>query len=301
MNVPHKQDGFDNEKLIIVPKDFFSTCRDHPLVKPLFVTDAGFFPSALHHFRERNHGIDENILIYCIKGKGTIRIPGELIKMEGGEIFCIPAGTGHLYSAEREDPWSILWVHFRGDNCPLYPIAEKRVITLTSSHENNALQYLFTMLLDILEHNYTIGNYIYASQVMSLILSDIYLKERTADMDQQNHKLTKIIRYMLTQLNRDMTLEQLAGEMHLSKSYINIIFKKYTSRSPMDYFIHLKIQQACKDLKITNMLISEVSRNLGYRDPCYFSRLFKRIVGMTPREYQKQNQAVMIPKDIITE
>ncbi len=293
MNSLHKQEGFEHEKIIIVPDDFFSSCSDHPLVKPLFVTDIGFFPSAQHHHRERNNGIGENILIYCLSGAGTIRIPGQLIKLNAGEVFCIPAGTGHTYSADKNNPWSILWVHFKGESCSLYPLHEKRAVPLGSAGKSNTLQYFFTLLIDTLEHGFTIGNFIYSSQLMTVILSEVYLKDEKSDIDKQNRKLTKVIRYMISHLDRELTLDELSSEMHLSKSYLNSIFRKHTSRSPMDYWIHLKMQQACKDLKMTDMLIYEVSQKLGYKDPCYFSRLFKKVTGVSPREYQKQNRGVV--------
>jgi YesN/AraC family two-component response regulator len=171
------------------------------------------------------------------------------------------------------------------------------VIRLTTTSENNVLQYLFTLLIDTLEHDYILGNYIYASQVTSLILSEIYLKEKSSEMDRLNHKLTRVIRYMISNLTEELTLDQISEDMEISKSYLNSIFKKYTSHSPMDYFIHLRIQQACKYLKMTNMRIYEVSSKLGYRDPCYFSRLFKQVVGLSPRDYKRQNETVMITDD----
>jgi AraC-like DNA-binding protein len=56
----------------------------------------------------------------------------------------------------------------------------------------------------------------------------------------------------------------------------------------MDYFIHLKIQNACKLLYLTDMTVREVSFELGYDDPYYFSRLFKKVMGISPMQYRNQ-------------
>jgi AraC family transcriptional regulator of arabinose operon len=54
----------------------------------------------------------------------------------------------------------------------------------------------------------------------------------------------------------------------------------------MDYFIHLKIQEACKLLVLSRLSISEIAYELGYEDPYYFSRIFKKVMGTSPLQYR---------------
>lgn len=281
----HKQDGFKDEKLIIIPTEFFSFCREHPLVKTLFLTDVGFFPEAKNHFRERREGIEEFILIYCVDGKGTIELADKNYDLHEGEIFCIPSKARHKYYADEKEPWSILWVHFKGENTRYFPLTEKQIIRLETPRANDRLQSLFSLLISVLEKNYTLGNFIYTSQLLSVILSEIYLREKSSDVDRQNQYLTKAIRYMYSRMDVELTLDDIAVYMKLSKSYLNSIFKTYAQRSPIDFYIHLKMQEACKYFKMTDLHIYEVARKLGYQDPYYFSRIFKKVVGISPRDY----------------
>ena len=91
---------------------------------------------------------------------------------------------------------------------------------------------------------------------------------------------------MYRHLDRNLKLEDLEEELELSKSYINASFKKYSGRAPIDFFINLKMQEACKLLKSTDLYIVEISQKLGYDDPYYFSRIFKKVMGVSPKEYR---------------
>ena len=288
---PKKKDGFADEKLIVVPLEVFGLYQKHPLVQQLLITDVGYFPKALHHYRERWKGISENILIYCIAGRGAIHMPDNTVNLHPGEVFCIPAYVGHRYFANQEDPWSIMWIHFRGDNCAYYPFTIDNVIRFDTPQENLSLQSLFYSLIDVLERNCTLGNFIHASQLLSVILSEIYYREKSSHPDKHNQRLTTVIQYMLKHIDTNLSLDDIAGHMHLSKSYLNRIFKEYTQHTTMNFYTRLKMQQACKMLKTNNLMVYEVSEKVGFTDTCYFSRVFKRTVGISPRDYQNGKDA----------
>lgn len=290
MKSHYKKDGFENEKFIVIPTESFANYLEHPLVNALFITDIGFFPEASYHYRERKEGIDEFILIYCTGGRGFIEIEGQKIELQSNKLFCIPKNAGHKYYADEKDPWSILWVHFKGENVKYFPLNNKEVRQLGSSEANERLMYLFKLLIDMLEINYTLGNFIYEAQVLALILAEIYYRESSLDLDKQNQYLRKAIHYMYRNLDKDLTLEDIAEHMKLSKSYLNNIFNKYANRAPIDFYIYLKMQQACKYFRMTDMKVYEVGKKLGYEDQYYFSRIFKKMIGISPMAYKKNDQ-----------
>lgn len=284
-----KKDGFKDEQYIVIPMESFSDYKDHPLIRGLFLTDIGFFPKALHHYREREEGGEENILIYCMEGEGTIVVEGEKYHLRDHEAFTIPAGERHEYYASEENPWSIFWVHFKGENVAYYPLSGKQIIELNSQAGESRIITLFDILFRVLRRNYTLGNFIYMSQVLSLILSEFYFREKVDEASKQNKHVTMSIRYMYRNLDKVLTLDALADELGLSKSYLNATFKKYTDKAPIDFFINLKMQEACKLLKATDRYIVEISQELGYEDPYYFSRIFKKVIGVSPKEYRNGN------------
>lgn len=281
-----KEEGFRDEKHVIIPTESFAEYIEHPLIRAAYLTDVGFFPRARSHYKERDEGADQYILIYCTDGNGTIEVDGQKYLLGRSDAFCIPKGAKHRYYADKENPWSILWVHFKGENTPLFPLEEKRLIHMNSRHSDNRMMVLFNVLFRVLEKNYTLGNFIYISQVLQLILSEIYFREKIDESTMQDRHVTMVVRFMYQNLDKNLSLQQISDEVKLSKSYLNAVFKSQTGRAPVEFFIHLKMKEACKLLKSTDMYIYEVSAGLGYEDPYYFSRIFKKVVGMSPRDYK---------------
>ena len=280
-DVNGKSDGFRDEKYMIVPTESFAEYMAHPLIRAAYLTDVGFFPKAKEHYREREEGADQYILIYCTEGKGIIEVEDQIYRLEKSDAFCIPRNVRHKYYADEKEPWSILWVHFN-----YFPLEERKIVHINSRHSDNRMMVLFNLLFRVLERNYTIGNFIYISQVLSLILSEIYFREKVDESSVQDRHVTMVIRYMYQHLRENLTLEEISEEVQLSKSYLNAVFKAQTGKSPVEFFIHLKMQEACKLLKSTDYYIYEVSSELGYTDQYYFSRIFKKVVGVSPKDYK---------------
>lgn len=70
--------------------------------------------------------------------------------------------------------------------------------------------------------------------------------------------------------------------------------------STIDYFIQIKIQQACQLLDYSNLRINEISSRIGYEDPYYFSRIFKKVTGVSPDNYKKDIYKVVAPRFLHT-
>lgn len=272
--------------MFVLPTEAFSSYVKNPLIKRMYLTDVGFFPHAEHHYRERKEGAEAYIFLYCTDGKGTVLVGGKTFEMRAHDALCIPRYTGHCYYASAENPWSLLWVHFKGEDAKNYPLEECRLIHFTSEYATNRMMFLFDLLFRVLGANYTEGNFIYISQVLELILAETYYREKTNGTQLQNKHVTSIIRYMFRNLEKRLTLEDIVKEFDLSKSYLNAIFQKYTQHAPMDFYINMKMKRACSLLRSTDFRIYEVSAKLGYEDPYCFSRIFKKMVGISPKKYR---------------
>ncbi len=92
---------------------------------------------------------------------------------------------------------------------------------------------------------------------------------------------------MESNIQSTFKLNELAKHFEFSPSHFSKTFKLRTQYSPIDYFIHLKIQHACQLLVFSNMRIFEIGRELGYEDQFYFSRVFKKAMKVSPREYRE--------------
>lgn len=104
--------------------------------------------------------------------------------------------------------------------------------------------------------------------------------------DSYHEMLRPVLEYMMENFQEPVTVEELAGLVHLSKSYFMGCFKKAVGISAMEHLALLRINAACKALTDTDLMISEISFQCGYSNLSNFNRQFLRITGCTPKEYR---------------
>ena len=85
---------------------------------------------------------------------------------------------------------------------------------------------------------------------------------------------------------KQITVEELAGLIHVSKSYLNRIFNKQLGMSPIEYLRMVRIETAKRMLVGSSMLIEEISEAIGYNSPKYFYKAFNKCTGMSPRKFR---------------
>jgi AraC-like DNA-binding protein len=100
-------------------------------------------------------------------------------------------------------------------------------------------------------------------------------------------KIEQSIAYMMQHLNQPLQVAKLARTAHTSPSHFFVLFKRWAGSSPIDYFIRLRMQRACRLLAATTLSVKEIAGDLGYDDPFYFSRLFKSVHGIAPTDYRQ--------------
>lgn len=286
------KDGFLGEIMYVVPRPLLANVTKHPLVNPLTPTDIGWFPTARYHYRERPTGAPEHILILCVKGSGWFEIAGKRRSINSGEVLVIPKGTSHVYGAAENQPWSIHWVHFVGTVGDYY-VNQVKQDEFTLSIDVGVvatLEMLFTTCRDAFIANFVLQRMIYASQALHLLLGCLFFNNRAFSPLLQSsrfHSIDDTLTYLHDNIGEKLTLDMMAKHAGLSKSHFVRLFKEQTHFSPIAYFIQLKMQRACMLLSSTYAPVKEISLELGFEDPYYFSRLFSKTVGMSPIQYRE--------------
>jgi AraC-like DNA-binding protein len=110
--------------------------------------------------------------------------------------------------------------------------------------------------------------------------------------------LNRVITYMRDHLQENLTLTRIAREAGLSESYLNAVFKECVKCAPMDYYINMKMEQACYLLCNTDMHIYQVAQYLGYDNQYYFSRAFKKVLGVPPKKYKEMPRIPSAPMQV---
>lgn len=115
---------------------------------------------------------------------------------------------------------------------------------------------------------------------------------KATDCEAHTHDINNIIHYIQTNFTNKITLEQLSELSAINKYYLIRIFKQYTGLSPIDYIIHIRIEEAEKLLIESSLPISKISDLVGFHSPSHFTKVFKAIHHMTPSQFRKHEQNI---------
>lgn len=292
MSIIKKADGFKDEKILVLPRDFLKSACDHPLVKSLYLTDVGYFPAALYHYREREeNSCPQYIMIFCTKGKGYLTLDGRTKPILENTLFIIPKGKAHCYKSDEKEPWSIYWIHFSGEKAPYFvdKLSAENPFVHISLEKSAIIKLLFDEIIGNIEKGYTYENMVYVSQLLAHLLGLVFFSMEnlnSAAPEGKNLPIEESIDLMNNNLDKKYSLSQLAQYSNLSVTQYSLFFKEKTGFSPVNYFIRLKIQRACQYLDLTDLKINEIAKMLGFSDPYYFSRSFYKIMHYSPKNYR---------------
>lgn len=304
------KDGFKGERSLVLPKAIIDFIECDPLASLIFITDIGYYPNARHHYRKRETPINQYVFIYCVNGKGWYEVNGIRHEAARNQYFILPAGLPHTYASSDDDPWTIYWIHFSGSLAKHYagdagapqditPSLESRINvrnnlfeeifnTLSSSFAIESLRYAMASFHHYLASLRYIMQFRQASNKPDDILSERESSPASREL-YSNAALEKIItHYFLENIGRAISLKELAAYVGLSPSAVSAKFKTHTGHSPLQYFNLMKIRQACRLLDSSTLSISQISMKLGIDDPYYFSRLFSKTMGISPKAYRNR-------------
>lgn len=295
--ITRKKEGFKGQKAVVIPRKILSElCKKNEVIKPLYITDIGYYPNAQFHYRKRPDGADQHILIFCYEGNGRAVIDNNEYRIEPGEFFFIPTKTSHLYEADKKNPWTIYWVHFTGTASNAIIAQFEKKFSGNKNFLQNSEQTisLFDKLYSQMERGYSTDNLVYSNMCLWQYLATFLFNNKYDLSGKLEYKspVDMAIDFLKTKTDRLLTLEEIAGAVNLSASHFSYLFKNKTGFSPIEYFNHLKIQKACQYLLFTTKRVKEISLELGIEDPYYFSRMFKKIMGMSPDIYRGKKNPV---------
>ena len=277
------RDGFPGQRLRVLSRPIIAASVDAPITERLLVTDAGFFPHAADHGRVRPKGARETIVIICTAGHGRILLDDIPHRVSPGDAAVIPAGTPHVYLADQDDPWTIWWMHVVGrDVQELLPAEAPPVTPL---HDVYAAAALITQVVERLEVDDTVASLYEASGAAWHLLAHLGA-DRLRGGSGTRPRIHAAMAYLRENLATTVGVAELAKMANLSPSHFAALFKTTTGMGVIEYLARLRSAQARELLLTTPMSIQDIAEAVGYADPYYFSRQFRRLNGVSPREFR---------------
>lgn len=291
MTTFRRRDGFIGEKQINVPVYVLDRyLRSQEFLNSLYITYIGFYPKASFHYRERRKGCNDNILFYCLGGKGYYDTHLGNFELTANHFTILPAGHFHRYQADIDDPWTIYWVHFSGnklDELNTFMNIDKFIAPTPIKYDERFITS-WEEMYNALKAGYDVANISHANLCLYRFISLFMFPEVKLKSQQEHDIIAESIRFLKVNIYKMLTVEDISNHFHYSASHFSALFKNKTGSSPLEYFIQLKIHYACQLLDQSNLRIKEIAAKVGYEDPYYFSRLFCKIMGVSPNKYRRK-------------
>ncbi len=294
-----KENGFESEI-------FRSYCRQSLATLEAVVMESGNEP-----FRPGKRSLLEKreyyLVYYVLSGKGMLLLEREEINLATGDLFAVLPGERVVFCADKGNPWTLRWVGFSGERVSRFlrksgllqsrvmreiretnlPHRMERIIEVPFSNEEE----------EILECCMTSELYAFLGEL---------LKESRFRFGKAPVGLSDIVNSAVNLINRrysdELTVSQIAKEIHVSRSYFYEVFKSEMGVAPKDYLNMVRLAKACELLRSDDgNTIEKIAQLSGFPDSHVFVRKFKERFSMTPNEYRndvKEKDVDIISKQL---
>lgn len=291
----HIKHGFHAQRSIILPYWVVENMGNNPMMNDLYIHSLGYFPCAKYHYIDRSSGCPENVLIYCTRGSGWFKIDDQIYEVSENQFVILPANIPHRYGASERDPWSIYWIHFKGYKSALFAEMYGKTISISPADNSRIDERfkLFEEIYNVLLESHEEKMLQYSNFCLAYFLGSISYIEAYRNSNTRNKYGTSLINlathYMNENIEKKLKLNDIADHFGYSASYFYRLFYKNMGIPPIEYFNQLKIQRSCHHLLNSAMHVNQIAVKVGFDDPYYFSRMFKKHTGMSPTQYREQN------------
>jgi len=255
-------------------------------------------PSHSYGPAARNH----YLFHYVISGTGTLMADDtngitQTYQVKSGQGFMLFPGQINTYIADKNLPWEYVWVEFDGlrakgavelaslsMNHPIYHARSKDLRENMFSEMMYLVEHKDMPPLHLIGHGYLFLDFLTRSAAnvtaqKSGRVRDFYIKEALTYMEQN--------------FQNDISVEDIAATCGLNRSYFGKIFKEALGKTPQEFLLNYRMIKASELLKLTGLSIGDISNAVGYTNQLHFSRAFKNMYGMAPREWRNQNRVMI--------
>lgn len=248
-----------------------------------------FGPAARNHY----------VFHYVISGTGTLMADdskGEThtFQIKSGQGFMLFPHQINTYYADKELPWEYTWIEFDGlrakeaveiaglnVNQPIYHANSKDLRQEMMNEMLYIARHANESPLHLIGHLYLFLDYMTRSAASMKLnqggrIRDFYIKEALSYIEQN--------------FQNPISIEDIAACCGLNRSYFGKIFRDTIGRPPQEFLMNYRMVKAAELLKLTTLSIADIGNAVGYPNQLHFSRAFKHIYGVSPREWRNQNR-----------
>jgi len=233
---------------------------------------------------------------FILDGKGVFEVNNVSYRLGRGQIFVVTPGEEHYYYADSQEPWRYTWISFGGTRAGYF--LEKAGLTKAQPVREAYVepqQFLSVIEKILNNHQLTIVNELKRTsllyEVMALLVDSGNKVSVSEKHDYSPDVYVNSAAEYIKGHYAHIRVSDIASYLGISRYYLSHIFKEKFHISPQEYLVKYRLEKGEELLRTTNLSIQEVSDKTGYENPLTFSKIFKKVYGLSPKNYRlKKNR-----------
>lgn len=216
------------------------------------------------------------LIHYVINGKGIFVRGGKENMIEKGQIFLIRPFEITFYKADDKTPWTYQWIGFDGLACADFLGSEQAVY---DAKECAKLFEDMFLVKDEINKEIFITAKIY--ELLFILGKKYSIKKNIKD-----GYVKRAIDMFESKYMHDISIDGVASSLNIDRRYLCRLFTNEVGMSPQKYLVNLRIKKAVALLSERGLTVDEAAKSVGYRDQFNFSKMFKKVMGVSPSFYK---------------
>lgn len=284
MNVAFTQtDIVSSERILYTPSQFSKANLLH-------LQEIGSLQALSPYADQREHLLSYLFFIVTA-GKGTLKYNGVEYSLSEGQCVFIDCQIPYAHTTDT-DLWNLKWIHFYGANMSsIYAhYVEQGGLPVFTPKSIDDFEEIWNQIMITANSNDYIRNMVINENLNALltrIMQNSRKKQNSMYISEKRKNLQNVKQYLDEHFQEKITLDYLSDHFYMNKHYLGRIFHEQFGISINNYIIYLRVNHAKHLLRFTNLTIEEIANDCGIYDSNYFSRMFKKIEGVSPRAFRQ--------------
>lgn len=274
----------ESDRIIYTPSVFAKTNLIH-------LQEIGRLQAKQPHISMREN-LASYLFFIVLSGSGTLEYNQSPYELKKGDCVFLDCRRPYFHRSS-EQLWSLTWVHFYGPNMGgIYQKYTERGGRPSFSPRSTApYEAIITGIYEMAASSDYIRDmkiFEKLTALLSLLMEESWHPETKLCHASQKYSLQQIREYLDQHYHEKITLDQLADAFFINKYYLTRIFREQFGLTITGYILQLRITHAKQLLRFSDTSIEKIGEECGMKDANYFSRMFKKVEGISPGEYRRR-------------
>lgn len=232
-----------------------------------------------------------NYIIHCVlDGKGIFQIGDKRYELKRGQGFLIEPETLIHYKADEKDPWTYMWIGFSGARAGKY-LMDIGLHSGKPVFQCEKIDELKKVILRMFQYQHlSVVNQYHLQGLLYEFLALVADGIRGNDVEEEsddNKYVKEAVNFIRNTYYRGITVAEIAEHVSVNRSYLYKLFQETFGMSPKEFLTRFQISRAKELLTWSDITIESVAWSCGYKDALAFSKVFKKMMGVSPTAYRK--------------